>query len=247
MKYLFLFFIFIAFFSKPLYASDLVVELLDDKILVNSGFKGQTLSVVGTKKIDAHVSMSIFGPSKKAITRQKSDVFGAWINKYKAVFDDVPSFHRNAYHLKDAEFDETHRKILRDNRMCLRSQFADINLDAVSNNKATNFKEAFIQNMNVAKLYDNSNRDLEMLDDNFFKFDVYLPANVPTGEYKIKTILFDDIQVLSTDIQTLKVEKFGLNALIYSFANEYTFIYGLLCIGLALLSGWGINILRRQS
>ncbi len=70
-----------------------------------------------------------------------------------------------------------------------------------------------------------------------FRTEIELPANVPTGAYKVKVILLRDGQVVSAQTTPLSVNKTGAEEVIFRFAFEHSALYGAAAILLALAAG----------
>ena len=112
--------------------------------------------------------------------------------------------------------------------------------------RITQFQEALVRNMQMRHLFPLEAKAVNFIDDDFFKTSMYLPANVPTGEYVIETLLFDKGKLIDKSQTTLKVAPVGLNAQIYEFAFENSLSYGLLCVFIAAFAGWIINVIRNN-
>ena len=81
-----------------------------------------------------------------------------------------------------------------------------------------------------------------------FRAEVKLPAVAPTGKYYAEVWLFQDGEPQSVSNLTLTVEKVGLERDIYEFAHRRPWLYGLLCVVLAALTGYGASrIFSRRS
>lgn len=247
MKALFTLIVFflVAFAIVPeAYAKNLKLELVDDIIEVNAGFHGDKLSILGIKNEDQNVLITIQGPQKKITIRKKDKVFGAWVNKSSLNFDQTPSFYRAASNLGNLD---DYEDILLNEDILLRSVLDKTKQKSVENKNYQNFEDGLIHNMEQKKLYDAEIQKIIYLDKGFFRWDVYFPANVPTGTYSVKAVLFGDQGVVRNDVKTLNVVRFGSNALVYGFAKDYSFLYGLLCVLIAILAGWGINVVRKRT
>lgn len=254
--------VFCAFLQPAfVHASPLNLELVDDHIDITVGFSGSKLSVFGTKDASQHVAIIVEGPPKNATIRKKSQVLGAWMNTSSKEFKETPGYYDYALSIEPSEITSysfllSHDvspqalQVLRlepsekgksadDERVVKRVQ--------VERDKHTLFKDAFIRNMEALHLYKGLPQKVDVLSPEFFRADFMLPANVPTGIYNIRAIVFNKSGVVEQRQTVLKVAQVGKNAVVYSFAVEYSFAYGLMCVILALLAGWGINVLRRNN
>lgn len=82
----------------------------------------------------------------------------------------------------------------------------------------------------MQRLFPLEAKGLEFLSDNFFRATMYLPANVPTGEYIIETLLFRGGKMIDRSATNLTVAPVGLNAQIYEFATQKSFLRFDLCV-----------------
>ncbi len=71
----------------------------------------------------------------------------------------------------------------------------------------------------------------------FFKIPVYLPYNSPVGKYEIMMEVFNAGKVVQKKKKNLTVLKPGFNSFVYSFAHNFSFLYGLLCAIVAIALG----------
>ena len=167
----------LVFFAKPTIAHDLKLELVDDIIQVNAGFHGDKLSILGTKMQDTNILISVQGPPKKIVIRKKEKIWGAWVNKSSYVFEQTPSFYRVASNLSDLS---GYMDLLSGDDALLASSLRKIKSKADSQTKYKDFEAGLKDNMQEKSLYDAELHDIEYINNDFFRWDVYFPANVPT-------------------------------------------------------------------
>lgn len=227
------------------WAVPLTIDLANKTIDITVGFSGAHVSLFGIKEQQGKIAIIIEGPYKTVLVRKKESVFGAWLNRRTITFVNVPSFYRYALNFDEAEMGNypfLERFPIGLSRVPLEEE-----KDITKWQTLKPFKEAFLRNMISKFLYGHKAGQVEMINENFFRYDLYFPSNVPVGDYVITTILFNEDEVLSRDTTTLKVAQVGNNAVVNSFAHNQSLAYGLLCVILALLAGWGINTLRKQN
>ena len=220
------------------------VELASDHIDVTTGFTGAYIKVFGYRKDkDADVVVVIRGPEKMIIVWRKAKIMGAWINRYSAVFKNMPLFYDYA-HRKHEEGDERDENsdVLMANGVSVESLFS-----AWESGEKHDFKEALIREKQQYALYPKTERSIEFLNDNFFRVDFHISAAAPTGEYVIESILIKNGKIKDRDIETLKVEQVGLNAFFYRAAHDHAVLYGLACIFLALGAGWFVSVIQLRA
>ena len=106
---------------------------------------------------------------------------------------------------------------------------------------------AVIRLKEAAQLYDTDPQGVEFVDRGLFRAEVTLPATAPTGRYYTEVWLFQDGEPLSVSNLTLTVEKVGFEREVYEFAHRRPWSYGVLCVLLAALTGYGASRLFRRS
>jgi uncharacterized protein (TIGR02186 family) len=70
-----------------------------------------------------------------------------------------------------------------------------------------------------------------------FRAKVVLPANAPTGVYRVEAFLFRDGRLIGRDTSLLQVTKVGFERAVWRFAHERPLLYGLASILIALGAG----------
>lgn len=242
-------FIFIISLFLPLHAQaakELTIDLAHDQVDITTGFAGETLVLFGTYKPGSDVVVVLEGPRKDMAVRQKNNTLGMWMNTKHHVFEDVPVFYdyargseRNHEYIIPSSVKERHG--------ITADYFAPSPGKVKKEDEFKLFKDAFIRNQRDAGMYPAKPQNITFLSDRLFKTSMYVPSDVPQGEYTIRTFMLNGETLLETAQTRLKVAQVGRGAQINHFANHYGFLYGLLCILFALSAGWGINVIRRKT
>lgn len=214
------------------------VELASDRIDITTGFVGADIRLFGYRKDkDSDVVVVIRGPDRTVTVWRKAKVMGAWINRYSAKYKHMPLYYD--YALGRPEDEQADSALFRDKGIGVDSLFAPEKMEAEKD-----FVEALVAEKRQGKLFPAAPRHVGFLNDNFFRVDFHIPSAAPTGRYRIESFLIKDGKIMDTDMEVLKVEQVGLNALIYRFARDHAISYGLACIFLALGAGWFVSALR---
>ena len=87
---------------------------------------------------------------------------------------------------------------------------------------------------------------VEFVDKGLFRAEIELPAVAPTGQYFAEVWLFQGGEPVSVSNLTLTVEKVGIERNIFEVAHNRPWSYGLLCVLLAALTGWGASRIFRR-
>ena len=92
----------------------------------------------------------------------------------------------------------------------------------------------------------NAFNEIEVKNPAFFKIPVFLPYNSPAGKYEIMMEIFNAGKIVQKKKSSLTVVKPGFNSFVYSFAHNFSFIYGLLCAIVAIALGLTAGFIFRK-
>jgi uncharacterized protein (TIGR02186 family) len=82
--------------------------------------------------------------------------------------------------------------------------------------------------------------------DALFRSYLTLPSNVPTGIFNVKILHYRNSKLISKEKSTINVLKSGISAEIYNIAQNYSTLYGIFAVLLAVLIGWTTNLIFRK-
>ena len=222
----------------------LTVDLDSDHVNITTGFNGAHLSLFGVKKQPGDIAIVIQGPTRRMVVRRKDQVMGLWMNREAVDFRNVPVYYDIA--LSKAE-DEIAPAIL--------LQGYGIGLDALDfhavvaekeKGNAQRFKEALIRNKQRQGYFPLEPKNIIFMDDDFFRANFYMPADVPTGVYTIKTYLFENGAIADINETKLRVAQVGFSARLYRFAMLHGLAYGLVAVLFALFSAGSVWLFLRK-
>lgn len=236
-------FIFILLPFEALARESLVVDLASDHVDITTGFDGANLILYGVRDKQSDIAIVVEGPLKETIVRKKGQVLGAWMNTDSISFVNVPGFYDYALSKPEDKFDQD---ALAQYGIGLNALYFAAEDAPPQKAVVREFQEAMIRNKQVQRLFPLGAQSIKFLDDRFFRANIYLPPNVPVGEYTIRTILLDNGKLIDENRVSLKVAQVGLSASIFKFATEQSLYYGLLCVFMALFTGWLINVIRNK-
>lgn len=221
----------------------LTVDLAQKRIDITTGFHGAELSVYGVKKDKGDIAITVVGPSQSMVVRRKSRVLGVWMNSSTFQFDNVPVYYDLALSRPEnliAPYETRHHNDIGIDSLSLEPR--DDRDEAVTDT----FREALVRNRQGQKLFPAEPEKVAFLEEDFFHTSFYLPANVPTGVYTVHAYLIRDGEVIDAVSTELKVAQTGVSANIYLFAVNDGLAYGLVSVLLALLFGWGAQMILRR-
>ena len=74
----------------------LVVDLLPERVEVDSSFTGSTVILFGVKTQPGDIIVTLRGPEAPVVVRRKRRVAGIWVNRDSVAFRDVPQYYAMA-------------------------------------------------------------------------------------------------------------------------------------------------------
>lgn len=224
--------------------NDLSVQIARDHVDVTVGFVGDSVEVFGDRRDpDTIVAIVVEGPEKDITLWKRARVLGAWINRHYVQFKDVPSYYH--YAVSTDNLDNIPSEILNDYALGHDALFNNIEIEKsrkVEDKKK--FEEMLLDKKRSNDIFFEEPASFMFLNDNFFRVSFPIPPSAPTGEYKVRSFLVKDNKVIQEDDATFKVEQVGLNAFIFEMSRDNSFVYALICIILAVFSGWLVSVLR---
>jgi uncharacterized protein (TIGR02186 family) len=222
-----------------------VADLSRHLVAITTGFAGTDVLLFGAIEEPGDVVVIVRGPDRPVVVHRKSRLLGVWVNTAQMTFGRVPSFFavassRPLIEVAAATVRARHEMGLEHLRLSLPRAKA-------SPNVAAEWRAGLIRNYERLGLYKADVGDVIFLGNRLFRTRIELPANVPTGTYLVEVFLLKNGRVVSAQTTPLTVSKIGTEAVVYDFAYEYSALYGLVAILVALVSGWLAHLAFRKS
>ncbi len=239
--------------AAPASAEKLVTSVSSHRVLVNSSFTGAELVVFGTIE-DAtsaqigkyDVVVTVRGPGRSYITRQKGRVLGLWVNTSSREFTRVPSYlavmsNRPVYELGQPDF-------LRRNRIGLANHvFAQqIGNDVADVTPNDPFRAAFLRVKEAEGAYIADSSGVTFITPRLFRATVQILGTALTGDYEVETLLISNGTVLAKQQTAFEVVKTGFEAFVAVEARRHALYYGLAVAMLAIIAGFIASLLFRR-
>lgn len=230
-------------------AASLVSTLSDNDVEITSSFTGERIVVFGAvrgaaeNEADYQVAVVVQGPDQDIIVRRKERVLGVWANRTTREFKAVPSFyvmHLSANFgaaLDPAQLGQFH----------LGAASLPFVTEAAADSTAQRFAKEVIALKSAHGLYAEQQGEVQFLAPNVFRTTFFLPSDVPTGQYRANVYLFSKGAFLAGQTQMLQVEKGGYSEQIARAADRQPLLYGLVCVALAVVTGWAAGLVFRRS
>jgi uncharacterized protein (TIGR02186 family) len=219
------------------------------EIAISPDFSGAEIAVFGavdnskqaTRTSGYYDIIIVFrGPAETVVTRRKERVAGIWVNGDSRTFTRVPSFFGVLSNRPIAEIADT--ETLR--------QF-DIEFDPAPLDEKTTppdeFEQALLRIKERQGMYVKAPLSVVFLSRSLFRATLKLPVQVLEGTYTAQIYLFHEGKLLSWDTSFLEVRKVGIERYIYTLALSQPWLYGLMAVAVAALSGLlGWALFRRS-
>ncbi len=243
----------LAALATPAGAERLVSQVSRQEVAITSSFSGETLTLFGSIEPEAgseqkyvegpfHVIITVTGPTQNRVARRKTNQFGIWINTHTAVFEDFPSFYQV---LSDTRIDEiTDATTLAQKAIPLDSQ--------ARYSARTGWWEALVFGNELVRLMQEkgqfrlNEQGVVFRSDTFYFAQVALPSDAPPGPYLAHTYLFKDGVLIAEKSDGFSVRKIGFERFLGLASKEQPLLYGLVCVALALFTGWLGGVVFRR-
>lgn len=223
----------------------LVSTLSNDDISITSSFDGETLTLFGNAEPDTgsdqkfvegpfHVIVVVTGPEADWVARRKTNVAGIWLNTEQVRFEKFPSYFQVIASAKLTDI--TDPATLATERILPLTR-AELSVEAGWWNSAV-FANELVRLMTEKGRYGIRENAVNFLSETAFSASVPLPSDVPNGRFLAHTYLFKDGKIVAEKSDGFLVRKTGFERFLGTAAVTYPLLYGLVCVMLALFTGW---------
>ncbi len=232
-------------------AEAIEIDVSTRNVAITSTFSGTEIVVFGSVDNSRQqiagsgfydIVVVVDGASTPAIVREKKRVYGIWVNADRMRFETLPLYRAIASSRPLEEIADP--TVLATNRITLDH---DMRTPGTITRRAT-FGAAATRLKQRDGLYVSKDYGAAFLGRSLFRAGVKLPANIPVGPLEVRVLLIKDGEVLASRVATVRLAREGLERLIYDFAYEQPFWYGVLAVAIALGAGLiGSAVFQRQS
>lgn len=237
----------------PAQAERLVSQLSNDSVEITSSFDGERMTFFGSIAPDAgaaekfvtgpfQVVITIIGPTQVRVAREKTHNFGVWLNTDQVQFQNFPSYFHVLSSARLTDISDittlTTNAILPESHT-LASNSADWWKTAV-------FGRELVRLMTEEGLFGVQENGVNFLSDNFYSARLTLPSNAPPGAYLAQTYVFKDGAIIARKSEGFSVRKIGFERFLALSAVQQPLLYGLVCVILALFTGWLGGVVFRR-
>ncbi len=230
--------------TLPAQAEPLIADLSEHLVAITTGFTGTEVLLFGAIEGEGDLVVVVSGPPQTVAVRRKEHVAGIWLNKDQVSIENAPAYFQVMATRKFGDWlpltiRERHKMGVEYLRLAATGD--------VTPEDAKAFTEAFARNKERVGHYRIAEGKVSKLGGRLFRTNVFFPANVPTGTYKVEVFLIRDGAVESAQTTPLYVSQIGVGADIYQFAQEYSASYGIFAILIAVIAGLGAAIAFRKT
>ncbi len=229
------------------------IGLSTDHISITAGFTGADLTIFGSlEDADPQVSRQgrydvivvLEGPARPVLVRRKDRVMGVWMNLRSEEFENVPVSYSLATTraFQDITEPNSYRQ--------LSLGAANIYMQPADRTRnpftIAEFTKALRERKMAIGLYSENIGGVRFLSQNLFRATVRLAPDVPVGTHKARAFLFKNGMFLKESSAQLEIRKSGFEQAVFRLAHNHGFVYGLMSIGLAIVTGWLGRIVFRK-
>ncbi|GJM03639.1 MAG: membrane protein [Rhodomicrobium sp.] len=238
--------------SLPARADGVITDLTSDKVPIEWNFTGANIFLFGAIEGEIRpdnkpdVIVVVKGPEKPLIARKKERIAGVWVNTNPKKVTKVPLYYSVAS-----------SRPLRDIAPASLLDGLGIGFEALVGQLTTRFNvddtkaaeryaEAVVRLMEHDGLYKTGTAGVKIVGDRLFQVNISLEANVPSGAFTADVFLFRGGKLIGRRATELTILKSGFERLVFEFAFDYPFFYGVIAVILALIAGFAATALFRK-
>lgn len=221
----------------------LVPEVSQHEIRLRQGFTGADLLLFGAildpagvrAGRDYDIVVVLKGPTQAIVVREKQKVAGVWVNAESTGFRSAPSFYAAATSRPIREIvDEKTAAIYELGLPWL--QLSPIGSFDVE--EQARFSRGLVDLMARNRLYQQDEGGVKISEQVLYQARISLPSQVATGVYTAETFAISKGRVLTSATSKIEVRKIGFEGAIATYADQHSFLYGLLVVVVSVLMGW---------
>jgi uncharacterized protein (TIGR02186 family) len=239
--------------AVPAQGARLVSQLSSDTVDITSSFSGERMTFFGTIAPDVgssaqavpgpfHVVVVVIGPTQNRVARQRTHNLGIWLNTDQVAFPDFPSYFHvlSSGRLRDITnlTTLTAEKIL--------PEALTVQPNAAGWWKTAVFGRELVRLMTEQGLFGVDENAINFPVENFYSARLTLPSNAPPGPYLALTYVFQNGEIIARKSEGFAVRKIGFERFLAIASTQQPLLYGLLCVVLALFTGWLGGVIFRR-
>ena len=225
--------------------NQIVADLSQENVEISTDFLGAKILLFGAydgRKGD-DIIVVVTGPKGLVTIQKKEKVLGVWVNTKKVNYINAPKYLSISSNRDiDKILNQKTQKIseIGLNNLNIRIQPGK----RIRSEKE--WREALTRNMLKSKLWSLNENSISLNKNSLFRSYLSLPSNVTIGKFEVKILHYRNSKLISKETNTINVSKSGISAEIYNIAQNYSTLYGIFAVLLAVFIGWGTNLVFRK-
>ena len=241
--YIFFFSISLSFNVKA--QNQIVADLSQENVEISTDFLGAKILLFGAYDglIGDDIIVIVTGPKGLVTVQKKEKIVGVWVNTKKVNYINAPKYLSISSNRDiDQILNQKTQKIseIGLNNLYVRIQPGKLVLSEKE------WREALTRNMLKSKLWSLNENSVSLNKNSLFRSYLSLPSNVTIGKFEVKILHYRNSKLVSKETNTINVSKTGISAEIYNIAQNYSTLYGIFAVLLAVFIGWGTNLVFRK-
>ncbi|CAH1655215.1 conserved exported hypothetical protein [Hyphomicrobiales bacterium] len=234
-------------------AETLIAAMSSHQIQITSNYTGSQLTVFGLVERDGRtvsrgdpydIIVTVRGPRRMLLVREKERLGPIWINRSQRRFPENPVFLHVASNRPISEMmtPEAARRgrIGLANAELPQGNWVDLEPSSLK------FRDSLLRIMQAKGLYGYDERGVTFLSSSLFSAPIDIPATAPTGSYTVDIVLYSGGVPLARQQTSFEVIKTGIEQRLASAAYDWSLLYGLVTVLLALFLGWCASVIFRR-
>jgi uncharacterized protein (TIGR02186 family) len=231
----------------------LVPDVSQEHIEIRYSFSGAELLLFGAilypggrlpdDDAPTDIVVVVKGPTQSILVREKEKIAGIWMNVERVRFRSAPAFYAIASSRPLSQ--------LVNERTAAIYELGLDNLQlspggGVSSDVLRRFEAGLIDLRRRNQLYAEYPNGVEIRQGVLYSARIQIPARVPIGNYTAETFLISDGRVIAGAARDIRIEKLGFEGFVANAAEHWSLTYGIVCVALALLLGWGASVVFQR-
>jgi uncharacterized protein (TIGR02186 family) len=228
-----------------------VAGLSQSRVAITTWFSGSEIFIYGAVKRETpipdgaplEVVIAVTGPSKPVVVRRKEREFGIWMNGPGLHVDAAPSFYAVA---TTGPFRDvlSWTEDLR-HRVGLDQVIRLIDAPLWAEESREEYLDAVVRLRRAKGVYFEMIGGVSIAEQTLFQTRIELPAEIVEGDYTARIFLTRDREVVDHFETSITVRKVGLEYWVDRMASDFSALYGILSVVVALFAGWAASALFR--
>lgn len=237
--------------ATPAAAETLVSTVSNPQVLITSSFDGATLSLFGSIEPSTpgseatgpyNVVVVITGPLQDRVARLKTSNFGIWSNTDQVTFEHFPSFYAV---ISSGKLDTIATPEVLEQYTVLPDDQARATAQATGL-KAERFSLELVRMMTNEGHFVMQEDGVRFLSNNAYAVNLQLPSDVVNGRFLVRTLVLANQVVVAERTESFAVRKSGFENYVFVASRQQPLLYGIVCVLLALGTGWLAGVVFKR-